>query len=75
MNNKAYFEQLIPKPYRDGFIIFVIIYLLALYRYARIKSTRPPEMIKVICPICKVGMEPFKDSYRCPECGRTLGYT
>jgi hypothetical protein len=73
-NNKVYFEQSIPKPYRDGFVIFVIIYLFALYRYTRIKSTRPPEIIKIVCSICKVEMKPFNDLHRCPECGRTLGY-
>jgi hypothetical protein len=45
IEGRVYYEQLIPKSFRDGIISSSILYLIGLALYAKKKSSRPAEVL------------------------------
>ena len=68
VGDNIYYKQIIPKTYRDSFIIFTIIYLFGLYGYGKKKTNTKPEADEILCPECKIPMKKY--SWKCKKCGK-----
>jgi hypothetical protein len=71
IENKIFYEQLIPNEYRNLILGIAIIYLFALYVFSKKKIKPTPRVDEALCPICKIQMEIHK--WKCPNCKKEFG--